>query len=116
MNEISGKELLKLIKHKGKYLLIDVRHRYEIELYGAIERARSIPLPELAEAFEMSSEDQEKNLGFSWKKEVPIIFYCRSGRRSETARQIAVEYGYNAVNYKGSILEWAQIDPRVRAY
>lgn len=116
MNTISREKLLELITNKAEYLLIDVRNRSEVELYGAIETALNIPLAELAAAFEIDTPEQLKKLGLVWNTKVPIIFYCRSGRRSEIARQIAVGYGYNALNYEGSILEWAQTDLRVKAY
>ena len=38
-----------------------------------------------------------------------IIFFCRSGKRSATAAELAGEKGYkNVRNYKGSWLDWTK--------
>ena len=45
-----------------------------------------------------------------------LILYCRSGGRSGRATTYAENKGFNAVNYKGSILDWAEIDSRIEKY
>lgn len=39
-------------------------------------------------------------------KKKKIIVYCHSGNRSELAVEILREYGFNALNMEGGILQW----------
>lgn len=65
-------------------------------------------VPELESAFSLNESEWEKKYNFKKiGKEDNIIFYCRSGRRSETACEIARSKGLSAKNYLGSYLEWA---------
>jgi rhodanese-related sulfurtransferase len=45
-----------------------------------------------------------------------IIFYCRSGKRSATACELAGEAGYkNVRNYEGSWLDWTKKEQEAQA-
>jgi len=61
--------------------LIDVRSPAECAL-GMLPEAVNVPLNELADA--------QKTLRF----DKPILFYCRSGHRSEMARRYFTELGH----------------------
>lgn len=113
---ISYAELKQLIDSKGTYVLIDVREKNELE-YGMIPTAKNIPLSEFETAMNLSSEEFKKKYGCG--KFLPqdhVIFYCRTGARSDRAAQYAIHKGFHAKNFKGSIWEWSQYDPTVRFY
>ena len=104
MEIISTEELKELIDDEGDYVLIDVRELNELD-FGVIPTSQHIPLIDL-----------RKGLG-KFDKSDNIIFYCRTGSRSEGATQIAIDLGFvNAKNYKGSIWEWSLIDSNVERY
>jgi len=105
---ITRDELKALIDSKGEYILVDVRELEELD-YGMIPTAKHIPLNQIADALA-----NPKMFGLS--KDKKIIFYCRSGSRSDSATALALEKGFNAVNYQGSILDWSKIDQNVKAY
>ena len=113
---ITKDELERLINSKEDYRLIDVRESKEIEGYGAIPTSRNIPLGEIEEAFNLSTEDFEKKYGFKFDKTTKLIFYCRSGGRSAKALSIIFDKGLNIFNFKGSILEWSKTHSDVKAY
>ena len=102
------------LKHLiGDCVLIDVREPHEL-VYGMIPTAHNIPLGEVPEALSMSPEAFQQKYGFSLKG--TLVFYCRTGGRSFRATQIAIEKGFNAKNYAGSIWEWSETDPNVKRY
>ena len=113
---ISREDLKKMIDSGEAYILIDVREPYELEKYGSIPTSHNIPLDELSQALELPEEEFERQYGFGINKEVKIIFYCRSGARADQAATIAKSKGYNAINYLGSALDWADIDENVKKY
>eukprot|EP01134_Creolimax_fragrantissima_P000498 CFRG0498T1 len=88
--------------------LIDVRSAHETD-DGFIPSAIKIPLPVLPDAFRMSPEDFMKEFNAKvLSKEDKLIFYCRSGVRSQIACNLAREAGYSRVsNFRGSWLQWA---------
>jgi len=109
-------ELKQLIDAKGDYVLIDVREEDELR-HGMIPTAKHIPLGEVEWALQTSSLTFETKYKFLQpKKSDNLIFHCRTGSRSATATQTALEAGYKARNFKGSIWEWAEIDPLVKRY
>ena len=76
-----------------KIQLIDVRESYEREICHI--GGKHIPLS----LFEAHIEKLDKV--------VPIMVYCKSGRRSATACQMLVDAGFEHVNnLEGGILEW----------
>jgi rhodanese-related sulfurtransferase len=73
--------------------LIDVRRPYEYE-GGRLAGSRNVEINELTAAAETISRDR------------PVIFYCRSGNRSQMAAQAFRESGYDAHNLAGGIEAW----------
>ena len=79
--------------------IIDVREPNEVA-QGCIPASVNVPLSEFAAAFDVES-DSVSSADFSRRFAFPrpeydhkLIFYCRSGRRSEQALQIARERGW----------------------
>jgi rhodanese-related sulfurtransferase len=111
---IKKNELEKLIKEKGKYVLIDVRTTEEINS-GIIETAKTMAiddkskLSEIVESnFKLNEKEFKEKFNFEKpKKNETLIFYCRSGARAQLATDAIEKLGYNSViNYKGSAMEW----------
>ena len=77
----------------SKIQLIDVREKHEYAA-GRIAEGVLIGLDELsARATEID-------------RDVPVVFYCRSGSRSGMATQAFVAAGYDAHNMAGGLLAW----------
>jgi rhodanese-related sulfurtransferase len=73
--------------------LIDVREPHE-HAAGRIAGDKHIELDELrARAAEID-------------RDVPVVFYCRSGARSAMATQAFLAAGYDAHNLDGGLLAW----------
>ena len=114
--DISRDELKHLIESKSNYILIDVRNKNEL-VYGMIPTAHHIPLLEIKEALNMSEPDFEEKYHFKKPtKNDNIIYYCKSGGRSEIATEKTLSMGYKARNYAGSTSDWAEIDQNVKKY
>ncbi|AAW42492.1 hypothetical protein CNBC2130 [Cryptococcus deneoformans B-3501A] len=92
-------------------LLVDVREPDEVAL-GSIPSAVNLPLSKLKEALDSHSNPGDFQREFAFPKPQPeqnIIFFCRSGRRSASAAEIANDKGYKSVrNYVGSWLDWSK--------
>jgi len=113
---ISIEKVKDLIDSKGDYVLIDVREPDELD-NGALPTSHNIPLNEIPDAFEMDATEFKAKYGFAKPtKKDNLIFYCRSGGRSENATAHAESKGYNAKNFQGSIWQWAEIDETVKRY
>ncbi|MDQ6779138.1 MAG: rhodanese-like domain-containing protein [Actinomycetota bacterium] len=77
----------------SKIQLIDVREPHE-HAAGRIAGDKHIELAELsARAAEID-------------RDLPVVFYCRSGARSAMATQAFVGAGYDAHNMDGGLLAW----------
>ncbi|KAI0786021.1 Rhodanese-like protein [Abortiporus biennis] len=89
--------------------LIDVREPDEV-LQGAIPSSVNLPLSTLASALHLGPEEFKATYGFDKPKpEQEVTFYCRSGKRSTSASDIAKRNGYkNILNYTGSWLDWVE--------
>jgi len=75
-------------------LLLDVRTAEEFQ-GGHIEGAVNIPVGELeGRLAELPPPDQ------------PIVVYCRSGRRSGSARTLLMERGFSQVHNLGAMSAW----------
>ncbi|EJD55509.1 endoplasmic reticulum protein [Auricularia subglabra TFB-10046 SS5] len=87
--------------------LIDVREPDEVA-QGAIPSAVSIPLSGFVDSIRLSEKEFLEKHGFNKpKRDSEVIFYCRSGKRSASASDIARRNGYtNVLNYEGSWLDW----------
>lgn len=70
----------------GSHVLIDVRSSDEFAA-GHLQGAQLIPHYRIGEAIASVAP----------AKDTPIVLYCRSGRRSELARQTLLELGYTRV-------------------
>jgi rhodanese-related sulfurtransferase len=75
--------------------LIDIREADEWKA-GHAPMAAHIPMGELGTAAEALSRTS------------PLIFICRSGRRSDHAVGALVKAGYNAINLAGGMQAWQQ--------
>lgn len=74
--------------------MIDVREPDEVIL-GSIPSSVNIPLSGMAAALHMNPEAFKEKFGFEKPKSgQEVIFYCRSGKRSATAGDIAKRHGY----------------------
>ena len=74
--------------------MIDVREPDEV-LQGSIPSAVNLPLSELANSLHLSSEAFKARFGWEKPKaSQEIVFYCRSGKRSTTASDVAKRNGY----------------------
>ncbi|GAA96310.1 uncharacterized protein L969DRAFT_95408 [Mixia osmundae IAM 14324] len=88
-------------------LLVDVREIDEV-MQGNIPSSVNLPLSDLGKTLELDSGEFTRLHGFyKPTKEQPMVFYCRTGKRSEAAKQLAEKKGYQFVrNYKGSWADW----------
>ncbi|CEL57545.1 Putative thiosulfate sulfurtransferase, mitochondrial OS=Schizosaccharomyces pombe (strain 972 / ATCC 24843) GN=SPAC4H3,07c PE=3 SV=2 [Rhizoctonia solani AG-1 IB] len=89
--------------------LIDVRELDEIA-QGSIPSSVPLPLSVFAEALRAPEDEFRNKHGFKKPTQnQEIIVYCRSGKRSATAADIAHKYGFtNIKNYSGSWLDWSK--------
>ena len=87
--------------------LIDVREPDEV-IQGSIPSSVNIPLSALGNDLHLSAETFKSKYGFEKPRtHQELVFYCRSGRRSASASDIAKRNGYqNIFNYPGSWLDW----------
>lgn len=75
------------------YVLIDVRTPREVAT-GAIAGAINIPVEELSRRMDEVPDDK------------PVVIYCNSGNRSNTAARILDRAGYSGVYDLGGIIQW----------
>ncbi|KAL4068344.1 Rhodanese-like domain-containing protein [Scleroderma yunnanense] len=96
--------------------LIDVREPNEV-IQGSIPSAVNLPLSVLATSLHLSPQDFRAQHGFDKpQKTQEIVFYCRSGKRSASACDIARRTGYeNIFNYEGSWLDWVVREARQKS-
>jgi len=123
MNEIKRDELKQLIDSRqtigenSPIILIDVREPIEVQAYGSISTSINIPMSDVDKELSLTSDAFRQKYGKIINKDKKLIFYDRSGARSEETTKIASDKGYvNATHYKGSALEWAEIDFNVKKY
>jgi rhodanese-related sulfurtransferase len=77
--------------------VIDVREAYEREA-GHIEGTRHIEFASLTAA------------AATIDRELPVVFYCRVGSRSDVAAQAFRGAGYEAYSMRGGLARWVQED------
>ncbi|KZP32310.1 hypothetical protein FIBSPDRAFT_882662 [Athelia psychrophila] len=89
--------------------LIDVREPDEV-IQGSIPSSVNLPLSVISNSLHLPREAFKAQHGFEKPKTTQeLVFYCRSGKRSATACDIAKRNGYtNVLNYEGSWLDWVQ--------
>ncbi|EFA03724.2 rhodanese domain-containing protein CG4456 [Tribolium castaneum] len=109
--QIASFDEVKSVKTTPKTLLIDVREPHELQETGVIPDSINIPLGEVEKVLkDMPSEQFQK----TYKKakpdsSTPLIFSCRSGKRSALASEIATKLGFKDIkNYSGGWLEWEE--------
>ena len=93
--QITAEEAKNIMDTESDYIIIDARTQEEFAL-GHINNAILIPEYEIAER-------AEKELPY---KDVLILVYCRSGRRSKIASEELVKLGYTNVKEFGGIIDW----------
>ncbi|XP_013110581.1 rhodanese domain-containing protein CG4456 [Stomoxys calcitrans] len=110
--EIVYYEFVKSLPNHPEMLLIDVREPLEIQQTGRIPTSINIPLSNVKSALGDDTTPEEFKSKYGRDKPLEnttVIFYCRSGRRSQQAAEFAVALGYtNVKNYKGSWIDWAE--------
>ncbi|WRT64118.1 uncharacterized protein IL334_001047 [Kwoniella shivajii] len=112
-NPIVKYEELKPITQQpnDEVLIIDVREPDEVAL-GSIPSAVNLPLSRLKDALDRGFNPGDFQREFAFSKptyDQNIIFFCRSGKRSANASELAGEKGYpNVRNYAGSWLDWSK--------
>ncbi|KAG0046818.1 hypothetical protein BGZ83_008013 [Gryganskiella cystojenkinii] len=105
---VTFEEIDTLVRNKDKnVVLIDVREAGEVA-QGVIPTSHHIPLANIQEALSLPEKEFEDRFGFHKPaKNDEIVLYCRSGRRSGMAFEVAKSLGYNGVrNYSGSWLDY----------
>ncbi|KAJ1841542.1 hypothetical protein LPJ73_006083 [Coemansia sp. RSA 2703] len=110
--DVSFQELRQLIHGVGKspYTLIDVREPDEVA-QGKVPTATNIPLGEVATAFSLPNDQFKSKYGIDKPSpSVETIFYCRSGKRSQSAIDQVEKINPNLVirNYRGSWLNYSE--------
>lgn len=97
----------------GNITIIDVREPNEVA-QGIIPSAVNVPLSQLQKAFSGSGGDFICDFAFNRPEyDDKIIFYCRSGKRSQQALEFVQKNGWwNVRNYEGSWLDWVQQEKR----
>lgn len=95
MQDITVQELKHRLDQEEPLFVIDVREPYEYEEFNI--GAENIPLGNLAAAIEQLDE----------YKDTEIVVHCKSGRRSEAAKQFLLQAGFKHVrNLLGGIDDW----------
>jgi Rhodanese-related sulfurtransferase len=94
-NKISAEQAKEMMNNAPDYILLDVRTDEEF-LQSHIEGAMLIPDFEITHRAKAELPD----------KDVLILIYCRSGRRSALSAQAMVELGYTNTYDFGGIIDW----------
>ena len=92
---ITAEEAKQIMDNEEGYIILDVRTQEEYD-EGHIPGAIVIPHEEIAEKAEDVLTD----------KDLLILVYCRSGRRSKIAAEALVELGYTNIKEFGGIIDW----------
>ena len=93
--QITPAEAKQIMDSEEKYIILDVREQDEFE-NGHIPGAVLIPYTEIDKKAEELLPD----------KEIQILVYCRSGRRSKIASESLGKLGYKNVKEFGGITDW----------
>jgi len=105
VDELSPRELKRLMENGSELLLLDVREPFEHELCS-IDGSKLIPIGEL-----------ERRLG-ELGRDDDIVVYCHMGIRSARAAEFLTGRGFTKVrNLTGGIRAWAEeVDPGMPRY
>ena len=93
--QITAEEAKNIMDSERDYVIVDARTESEFS-EGHIKNAILIPEYEIAQRAEKDLPD----------KNVLILVYCRSGRRSKIASAELVRLGYTNVKEFGGIIDW----------
>jgi rhodanese-related sulfurtransferase len=94
-NTISAQEAHERIGQGGKLVVLDVRTPAEFRQIR-IPGAKLLPVDEIGSRAAAELPD----------KETPILIYCQSGIRAETAVKQLLRMGYTGVASFGCIMSW----------
>ncbi|XP_022117891.2 thiosulfate sulfurtransferase/rhodanese-like domain-containing protein 3 isoform X1 [Pieris rapae] len=106
---VSYEDMLKVI-HEPEKVIIDVRNPDEIESTGKIPSSLNIPLNTVSDTLASMPDDEFLK---QYQRPKPsasdeLIFYCKSGRRSQEALDKALKLGFsNSKSYLGSWEDWS---------
>ncbi|XP_024217832.1 rhodanese domain-containing protein CG4456 isoform X1 [Halyomorpha halys] len=109
-----GIEELKKYQENKIATIIDVREVNEIKETGSLPGGINIPLGDVGKALQEDPNVFEGKYSFPKPTlDSPIIFSCRSGKRSLVAAQQAQSLGYHKVlNFAGGWIEWENNLPK----
>ena len=93
--QITAEQAKTIMDTEKDYIIVDARTEEEFA-EGHIENAILIPEYEIKDRAEKELPD----------KELLILVYCRSGRRSKIASEELVNLGYSNVKEFGGIIDW----------
>ena len=93
--QITAQEAKTIMDSEKDYVIIDARTEEEFSA-GHIPNAILIPEYEIADRAATELPD----------KDMLILVYCRSGRRSKIASEELVKLGYTNVKEFGGIIDW----------
>jgi len=101
--DITPSEVAEKLKNGEEIVLVDVREPYEWET-GHVSEATHIPLAQVPGRLDDIPRDRD------------VVMICRSGGRSERARQYLAQQGYARVkNMVGGMQRWArEVDGSIR--
>ena len=88
----------------GTALILDVRHKEEVDFTAIPEKFTWIEFQELSQRFGELPRGK------------PIFCLCRTGGRSGGAAEFLREKGFDARNISGGIFAWSKIEPKVKKY
>ncbi len=107
----SGNKIIKLTFEEAKNIIdtrpevtvADVREEQEF-VTGHVEEAINLPLTELIDV----SPEEGKSFAEAMvsDKSLPIMVYCRTGRRSAMAAEALAEFGYEKIYDMGGLAGW----------
>ena len=100
-------DIIKL-SSKKEITLIDVREPAEIQETGKLPGSTHIPLGDVPSALSMDEEAFSKKYGIQKPgPDDPLVFSCRSGKRSVAALEKALALGFSkSRHYAGGWLDW----------
>ncbi|XP_055510627.1 thiosulfate:glutathione sulfurtransferase-like [Leucoraja erinacea] len=109
-SEITCEQLERMMVD-GRVTIFDVRNPDELE-NGRIVGSVNIPVDKVKDAFSLDAENFQDQFGAEKPKlESMVVFYCKAGRRGNTAVTIARDLGYTrAVNVIGGFQKWTGED------
>ncbi|KAJ2772212.1 hypothetical protein IWQ57_001861 [Coemansia nantahalensis] len=110
--DVSFPELQRIIHgvSPAPYALIDVREPHEVA-EGRVPTAVNIPLGDVAAAFALPPDKFAAKYGVGRPSaSIETIFYCRSGKRSQSAidQVEKVDASLSLRNYRGSWLDYLE--------